>query len=184
MPQVIEALRERHITLISGGWRHTMAADDTGQLLGWGWNRVRTPRGLNALDAGCAGSPLPIRQQLIGLAAECWHGTQCSDDMFSRVLPVSRVKPACAAAASPSQSDIPHLMLHAEAHCPAQFGQLGLGTTEDASTPALLDQVATGPFRELACGWRHSMAVTQQGVVYSWGRGVSGQLGHGDCADA
>ena len=40
LPQAVEALRERNITLISGGWRHTMAADDTGQLLGWGWNRV------------------------------------------------------------------------------------------------------------------------------------------------
>ena len=41
LPKAIEALREVHITLISGGWRHTMAADDTGQLHGWGWNRVR-----------------------------------------------------------------------------------------------------------------------------------------------
>lgn len=40
LPKAIEALREVRITLISGGWRHTMAADDTGQLHGWGWNRV------------------------------------------------------------------------------------------------------------------------------------------------
>ena len=42
LPKVVEALREVRITLISGGWRHTMAADDTGQLYGWGWNRVST----------------------------------------------------------------------------------------------------------------------------------------------
>ena len=65
-----------------------------------------------------------------------------------------------------------------------QFGQLGLGTTEDACVPTPLAHVATGPFRELACGWRHSMAVTMLGDVFSWGRGVSGQLGHGDSADA
>lgn len=31
----------------------------------------------------------------------------------------------------------------------------------------------------LACGWRHTVAVTEAGEVYSWGRGVNGQLGHG-----
>ena len=64
-----------------------------------------------------------------------------------------------------------------------QFGQLGNGTTEDASTPVPCSSVTQGQFRQLACGWRHSMAVTMGGDVYSWGRGVSGQLGHGDSAD-
>ncbi|GIM05810.1 hypothetical protein Vretimale_10201 [Volvox reticuliferus] len=31
----------------------------------------------------------------------------------------------------------------------------------------------------LACGWRHTVCVTTTGRVYSWGRGVNGQLGHG-----
>lgn len=25
---------------ISGGWRHTMALDNEGQIYGWGWNKV------------------------------------------------------------------------------------------------------------------------------------------------
>lgn len=40
LPKAIAALQEIRITLAVGGWRHTMAADDTGQLYGWGWNRV------------------------------------------------------------------------------------------------------------------------------------------------
>ena len=27
------------------------------------------------------------------------------------------------------------------------------------------------------------MAITERGNVYSWGRGTSGQLGHGDAVD-
>ena len=35
----------------------------------------------------------------------------------------------------------------------------------------------------LACGWRHCLAVTQSGDFYSWGRGVNGQLGHSEELD-
>jgi hypothetical protein len=35
----------------------------------------------------------------------------------------------------------------------------------------------------LACGWRHTVAVSAAGRVFSWGRGVNGQLGHGDERD-
>jgi hypothetical protein len=35
----------------------------------------------------------------------------------------------------------------------------------------------------LACGWRHTVVVTATGTVYSFGRGVNGQLGHGGEAD-
>ena len=36
---------------------------------------------------------------------------------------------------------------------------------------------------QVACGWRHTVATTMRGNVYSWGRGTSGQLGHGDALD-
>lgn len=33
---------------------------------------------------------------------------------------------------------------------------------------------------KVACGWDHSLAVTAMGLVYSWGSGTNGKLGHGD----
>ena len=36
---------------------------------------------------------------------------------------------------------------------------------------------------QVACGWRHTVAVTAEGRVYSWGRGVDGQLGLGEECD-
>ncbi|GAB9466579.1 hypothetical protein Gpo141_00003950 [Globisporangium polare] len=33
---------------------------------------------------------------------------------------------------------------------------------------------------KVACGWDHSLAVTATGLVYSWGSGTNGKLGHGD----
>ena len=29
----------------------------------------------------------------------------------------------------------------------------------------------------IACGWRHTLVVTDQGSVYAWGRATNGQLG-------
>lgn len=36
---------------------------------------------------------------------------------------------------------------------------------------------------QVTCGWRHTVAITDRGNVYSWGRGTSGQLGHGETID-
>ena len=32
----------------------------------------------------------------------------------------------------------------------------------------------------IACGWDHSLAVTDHGQLYAWGAGTNGKLGHGD----
>ena len=66
----------------------------------------------------------------------------------------------------------------------AQFGQLGIGTTEDALSPTLLAAGLTGEsVAQLACGWRHTVAVTSGGRFFAWGRGVNGQLGIGSIVD-
>lgn len=36
----VEALKDKRVVLISGGWRHTAVADDAGRLYTWGWNKV------------------------------------------------------------------------------------------------------------------------------------------------
>ncbi|KAK9788155.1 hypothetical protein WJX73_000527 [Symbiochloris irregularis] len=39
LPKPVMDLDGVRITLVSGGWRHTVAADDTGCLYAWGWNK-------------------------------------------------------------------------------------------------------------------------------------------------
>lgn len=62
-----------------------------------------------------------------------------------------------------------------------QFGQLGLGDLEDrnAPTPITSSPLAGQHTRLLACGWRHTLAVSEEGQMFTWGRGTNGQLGHG-----
>lgn len=62
-----------------------------------------------------------------------------------------------------------------------RFGQLGLGHLDDVCEPSEVTSFsrADAAIALVTCGWRHTIAVTADGAVYSWGRGVNGQLGHG-----
>ena len=64
-----------------------------------------------------------------------------------------------------------------------QFGQLGSGSTSDSHKPVQVRGLGDVPVRLLSCGWRHTVAVNEAGEVYSWGRGVNGQLGHSALKD-
>ncbi len=38
-PKQVESLKGRRMTLLAGGWRHSLACDDGGTLHSWGWNK-------------------------------------------------------------------------------------------------------------------------------------------------
>lgn len=48
------------------------------------------------------------------------------------------------------------------------------------ATPALVDVEAEVNFKQVSCGSRHSVALTECGVVYTWGWNAHGQLGRPD----
>ena len=64
-----------------------------------------------------------------------------------------------------------------------QFGQLGVGSTADSTKPVQVRGLGESPARLLSCGWRHTIAVNDAGEVYTWGRGVNGQLGQSTLVD-
>lgn len=59
------------------------------------------------------------------------------------------------------------------------LGQLGLASTADfISTPTRVE-IPGVKIAKVACGGVHSVALSSSGVVYTWGGGASGRLGHG-----
>ena len=58
------------------------------------------------------------------------------------------------------------------------FGQLGLGDTTNRNTPALVESLQNKFVVSVAGGEEHSLALTQEGSVFSFGCDVYGQLGH------
>ncbi|GMY26079.1 ultraviolet-B receptor UVR8 isoform X2 [Fagus crenata] len=59
-------------------------------------------------------------------------------------------------------------------------GQLCTGRLQDEHLPQLLHHLHLPSISLLACGGAHVIALTSGGKVFTWGRGTSGQLGHGD----
>ena len=57
----------------------------------------------------------------------------------------------------------------------------------DRSKPALIFQDILNDgddWLEIHCGAAHTVAVTRNGTVYSWGSGANGRLGHGNFTKA
>ena len=68
------------------------------------------------------------------------------------------------------------------------FGQLGHGNREHAYTPTLIEAPLEGKcVVQVACGAGHSMALTHDGRLFTWGKGgignSGGNLGHGSNVD-
>jgi hypothetical protein len=61
-------------------------------------------------------------------------------------------------------------------------GQLGLGDTRRRLVPNVVAVTKFGgsPVLVVSCGLHFTAAVTDEGAVWSWGKGVAGQLGLGD----
>mmetsp|Transcript_8791 Transcript_8791/g.26070 ORF Transcript_8791/g.26070 Transcript_8791/m.26070 type:complete len:173 (+) Transcript_8791:564-1082(+) len=59
-------------------------------------------------------------------------------------------------------------------------GQLGLGDTSDQDEPEYVDALRGVGIRQIACGSGHTVVLSTEGEVYTWGRGDDGRLGHGD----
>ncbi|XP_011895501.1 PREDICTED: E3 ISG15--protein ligase HERC5 isoform X2 [Cercocebus atys] len=59
-----------------------------------------------------------------------------------------------------------------------EFGQLGLGHTENKDSPSLIEALDNQKVEFLACGGSHSALLTQDGLLFTFGAGKHGQLGH------
>ncbi|XP_078433942.1 PH, RCC1 and FYVE domains-containing protein 1-like [Wolffia australiana] len=63
------------------------------------------------------------------------------------------------------------------------YGQLG-NPYSDGKLPCLVeDQLRGESVSEVACGAYHVAVLTLKGEVFTWGKGASGRLGHGDVED-
>lgn len=62
----------------------------------------------------------------------------------------------------------------------SKYGQLGCGSRlQYSNTPLLIESLPIRGIVQVSCGQYHTLAVHENGSVYSWGWAVHGQLGHG-----
>jgi hypothetical protein len=64
------------------------------------------------------------------------------------------------------------------------WGQVGNNCKDDTISPTKLNFFDTKRIKMISCGFNHSLALTENGQVFSWGRNLVGQLGIGDTVDS
>ncbi|KAF5273445.1 hypothetical protein FQA39_LY07462 [Lamprigera yunnana] len=62
-------------------------------------------------------------------------------------------------------------------------GRLGHGDTLPREEPTLIDPLVDKEIEDIQCGSTYSAAISATGVLYTWGRGNYGRLGHGKLTD-
>ena len=144
------------VAFVAAGGDHSMAVTSTGSLYAWGSNRHR--------QLGLAGkshaAPVLVaigKNKPVGLAAVATSS--------AHTLAVSTTGTVYACGSN-------------------QHGQLGLGDTQDRRRFKRIRPFAPGKIAEAAAGPSTSAAVTENGELWTWGRGAHGCLGHGGEGDA
>ncbi|XP_023240881.1 RCC1 and BTB domain-containing protein 1-like [Centruroides sculpturatus] len=62
-------------------------------------------------------------------------------------------------------------------------GQLGLGNNVNQSNPSRVANLQGVVIQKIVCGYAHTMALSDEGVLYAWGANSYGQLGTGSKAN-
>ncbi|KAK0097381.1 hypothetical protein PV326_002182 [Microctonus aethiopoides] len=62
-------------------------------------------------------------------------------------------------------------------------GKLGHGNRMSYDRPKLIESLVGTEIIDIACGGHHSAAISNAGLLYTWGKGRYGRLGHGDSDD-
>mmetsp|Transcript_35250 Transcript_35250/g.58918 ORF Transcript_35250/g.58918 Transcript_35250/m.58918 type:complete len:956 (+) Transcript_35250:97-2964(+) len=146
-PHLVIAFFGKTVVHVSCGPWHTAAVLDNGELYTWG-EGCWGQLGLGDKDS----RDVPHRvdallgKKIVRSICGCWHGAAIADD-----------------GAVYTWGD-------------GESGQLGHGDRVTYLTPKLVDGLQGKAVKEMACGRKHSMALTDTGQVYTWG---TGNIGHG-----
>ena len=152
-PQRVESMREHPVFAVDCGSAHSVALSSDGVAYSCGWR-----------DNGRLGrKPKSLAQEA----------------RFMRVAAKGAVRGQRFVALAVGSAHT--LLLSAQRRVFAfgenSVGQLGVGDKHDRSTPTEVAMLTGRKVFTLAAGDRHSVAITEKGVVYVWGNGDSGQLG-------
>ncbi|CAL1381160.1 unnamed protein product [Linum trigynum] len=154
LPEKVSLSNEEKMDIVACGWRHTISVSSSGGLYSYGWSKY------GQLGHGDFEDHLtPHKLEALGES----FITQISGGWRHTMAVTSDGK------------------LYGWGW--NKFGQVGVGDNADHCSPVQLKFPRNQKVVQIACGWRHTLAVTDRQNVFSWGRGTNGQLGHGESMD-
>ncbi|XP_073689092.1 RCC1 and BTB domain-containing protein 2-like, partial [Garra rufa] len=145
-------LISKRVTEVACGSHHTIALTTDGEVYAWGYN-----------NSGQVGSGSTANQPTPRRVSSC---------LQNKVV----VNIACGQLCSMAVLD------NGETYgwgynC---NGQLGLGNNGNQQTPCRIAALQGINIVQVACGYAHTLALTDEGFVYCWGANSYGQLGTGN----
>ena len=154
-PRMLSTLKGCQIVSVSGGRSHSHALTSQGQLYSWG-HGWHGGLGHGFTDANV--TPHLINRPAFNrcVLVDSGQDFSCALDANSAVLMWGR----------------------------GDGGTLGNGTGKGSPSPSIITMFRTNPVSHVCCGAHHSVAVTELGQVFTWGRGTEGQLGTGATASS
>ncbi|KAI3438258.1 hypothetical protein D9Q98_000694 [Chlorella vulgaris] len=205
VPQLVTALQGKHVTRVACGAEHSMCATAEGEVYCWGWGRYGNigdgesqDRHLPTKAKGLSG--IKVAQVACGWRhsiavdaegamytwgwaayAQLMHGDRTDQYVPKRVEAVRHVALVAGGWRHTLAADREGRVYACGWN---KFGQCGVGSTEDVVTPQQVQGLDGERVVQLKSGWKHTLAVTDSGKLYSWGRNVNGQLGHSGMQDS
>ncbi len=150
--QIVKELCDQQIIDFANGWRHCIARNSSGKVYCWGQNKC-----------GLLG---------IGLQDGSYHKPKLNQYLNNEFV----VDISC--------GELHSLVL---TNCGEVYawgrnseGQIGNGCNSNQLIPIKVKGFNNERVKMISCGWKHSMALTECGHVYSWGSNYSKQLGIGN----
>jgi len=151
LPKKVEAFAGQRVVAISAGGGHSLAITADGAVWSWGYGAF------SKLGHG------DTQNQLLPKKVETFVG--------QRVLAVS-------AGGDHSLAITADGAVWSWGY--GSIGQLGHGDKQNQQLPKKVEALAEQRVVAVSAGGGHSLAITADGSVWSWGWGCRGQLGHGD----
>ena len=153
VPRLVKSLGTLKVTAVGAGMYHSLALTANGQLFTWGSN-----------SKGQLGLGSQFDKKFSPTLVDCLAG-----------VPLGGL--ACGA----NHSLVVTVSGAVFAWGSNSHGQLGLGDTEDRQVPTQVRTLRNQriAYSGLAAGSEHSVALTVDGGVFTWGSSRCGQLGHG-----
>ncbi|XP_042373705.1 ultraviolet-B receptor UVR8 isoform X2 [Zingiber officinale] len=206
VPQKIQAFQGIHVKMIAAGAEHTAAVTENGDLYGWGWGRYGNLGLGDRNDRMLPEKVASIEDEKMVLVACGWRHT-ITVSSSGNLYTYGWSKYGQLGHGDYEDHLSPHLLEALRDNDISQvsggwrhtmalttdgrlygwgwnkFGQLGIDDNDDRCSPVQVKLPADQKLKQISCGWRHTLALTERGNVFSWGRGTSGQLGHGDILD-
>ncbi|XP_047058699.1 ultraviolet-B receptor UVR8-like [Lolium rigidum] len=165
------------IAAVAAGGRHTLALSDFGQVWGWGYggegqlglgSRIRTvssPHPIPCIESASYGKDRPAAMK----------GNKNAEGHITKVMGNRVESIACGGRHSVVVTDSGALLAFGW----GLYGQCGQGNTDDVLSPTCVSSILGVKMQDVAAGLWHTVCISADGGVYSFGGNQFGQLGIG-----